>query len=469
MKIEQIYTGCLAEAAYYIESDGEIAIIDPLRDFEPYLQMADKANGKIKYIFETHFHADFVSGHLSLAEKTGADIIFGPTANTSFPSIKAKDNQVFNLGLIKIKVLHTPGHTQESVSYLLIDEAGKETALFTGDTLFIGDVGRPDLAVKSNLSQEDLAGMLFDSLRNKIMTLPDDIIIYPGHGAGSSCGKNISKETYSTLRLQKELNYALRADMSKQEFVQEVTNGLEEPPQYFPKNVELNKLGYESIESILKNGVIGLSVSEFSEIKSELNALIIDTRDPQVFKNGFIPGSINIGINGSFAPWIGSLIKNIKQPILFVAEEGYEKEVVTRLSRVGYDNTLGYLEGGINSWSLDNRKIETIQSISAQELANKIREDIYVLDVRKKGEYESEHIDALNLEHFPLDTLYQNINDLDKNSQYYIHCASGYRSMIFSSILKSNGFNNIIEVAGGFKAISKTSIPTTAFICPSTL
>ncbi|NLR94201.1 MBL fold metallo-hydrolase [Flammeovirga agarivorans] len=469
MKIEQIYTGCLAQGAYYIESKGEAVIIDPLRETKPYLEKATKEGAKIKYIFETHFHADFVSGHVSLAEETGAAIVFGPTAKTSYDAHIAEDGEVFNVGDITITVLHTPGHTQESSSFLLKDESGKDVALFSGDTLFIGDVGRPDLAVKSDLTQEDLAGLLFDSLRNKIMPLADDVVVYPAHGAGSACGKNMSKETHDTLGNQKKTNYALRADMTKAEFIKEVTTGLATPPQYFPKNVKLNKEGYENIDQILDRGNVALSPQLFEEIVNAEGALMLDTRAPQTFKDGFIPNSINIGVKGGFAPWVGALIVDLKQPIVIIADEGSEEEVITRLSRVGYDNTLGYLEGGINSWKAAGKEVDSIESISADEFKSRLANDINVIDARKNSEYISEHISNEKVVNKPLDHINTEWSDLDKEATYYIHCAGGYRSMIASSIMKSRGFDNIIDVKGGFKAIKEAGIETTEYVCPSTL
>ena len=469
MKIEQIYTGCLAQGAYYIESNGEAAIIDPLRETKPYIEKAEKEGAKINYIFETHFHADFVSGHVTLAEKTGAPIIFGPKANPSYNAIIAHDNQVFQLGAVQIKVLHTPGHTEESVTYLLLDEEGKEKAIFSGDTLFIGDVGRPDLAAKSQLKVEDLAGLLYDSLRTKIMTLPDDTLVYPAHGAGSACGKKMSKETVDTLGHQKETNYALREDMTKEEFIKEVTTGLAAPPQYFPKNVKLNKEGYDDIENILEKGDVALSPELFEEIANAEQALILDTRKPQVFKDGFIPKSINIGIDGGFAPWVGALILDLQQPILLITDEGREEEVITRLSRVGYDNTLGFLEGGINAWKKVGKEVDSIVSISAEQLENDFHNDITIIDVRKESEYQSERIDDEKVQNFPLDSINEHINELDKNKAYHIHCGGGYRSMIAASILKARGYENVIDVAGGFSAIKETNLPLTAYVCPSTL
>ncbi|MBB6460998.1 MBL fold metallo-hydrolase [Flammeovirga kamogawensis] len=469
MKIEQIYTGCLAQGAYYIESNGEAAIVDPLRETKPYLDKAAKEGAKIKYIFETHFHADFVSGHVSLAEETGATIVFGPTAQTTYEAHIAEDGEVFSIGDIKIKVLHTPGHTTESSTFLVTDEKGKDVAIFSGDTLFIGDVGRPDLAVKSDLSREDLAGLLFDSLRNKIMPLADDVIVYPAHGAGSACGKNMSKETSDTLGNQKATNYALRADMTRDEFIKEVTDGLTTPPQYFPKNVKMNKEGYENIDSILERGNIGLNPNLFEEVVNAEGALMLDTRSPQVFKDGFIPNSINIGVKGGFAPWVGALILDLKQPIVIIADEGTEEEVITRLSRVGYDNTLGFLEGGIAAWEAAGKEVDSIESISAEELKDRLKSSISVIDARKTSEYTSEHINNENVVNKPLDVINEEWNDLDKNATYYIHCAGGYRSMIASSIMKSRGFDHIIDVKGGFKAIKEAGIDVTAFVCPSTL
>jgi len=469
MKVEQIYTGCLAQGAYYIESKGEAAIIDPLRETKPYIEKAEAEGAKIKYIFETHFHADFVSGHVTLAEKTGADIVFGPTAQTGYDAIIAEDNQEFKIGDVSIKVLHTPGHTQESSTYLLIDENGKDHAIFSGDTLFIGDVGRPDLAVKSDLTQSDLASMLYDSLRNKIMTLADDVTVYPGHGAGSACGKNMSKETVDTLGNQKATNYALRADMTKDEFIKEVTTGLSTPPQYFPKNAVMNKTGYADIEEVLNQGTKALSVEEFEGLANETGALLLDTRAPQTFKDAFIPNSINIGVDGGFAPWVGALIVDLKQPILLIVDEGRAEEVVTRLSRVGYDNTLGYLEGGIEVWKSAGKEIDSIESISAAELEKRLSGDIKVLDARKNSEYLSEHIDDEKVVNFPLDFINNKMDELDKNTEYHIHCAGGYRSMITASILKARGFDKVIDVAGGFKAIKETGLNLTAYVCPSTL
>lgn len=469
MKIEQIYTGCLAQGAYYIESNGEAAIIDPLREVSPYIQKAEQDQAKIKYIFETHFHADFVSGHIDLAEKTGGKIVYGPNAETGYDSHIATDGEVFELGAVKIKLLHTPGHTMESSTYLLYDEEGKEHAIFSGDTLFIGDVGRPDLAVKTDLTREDLAGHLYESLRNKVMTLPDEVIVYPAHGAGSACGKNMSKETWDTLGHQKEVNYALRADMTKTEFIKEVTSGILPPPQYFAKNAMMNKSGYDSIDEVMQKGTVALDVDTFEAMANHEGAMVLDTRSKTDFVTEHIPNSIFIGIDGSFAPWVGALIVDLKQPIVFVADAGREEEVVTRLSRVGYDNTLGFLEGGLEAWKSAGKETDSIESVTAEELAQKIenKEHLTVMDVRKPGEYASEHVDGAMS--FPLDYINDNMEEADKKEKYYIHCASGYRSVIASSILKSRGFHNIADVAGGFKAIQETNISKTDYVCPSTL
>jgi glyoxylase-like metal-dependent hydrolase (beta-lactamase superfamily II) len=470
MKVEQIYTGCLAQGAYYIESKGEAAIIDPLREINPYLLKLGADGSKLKYIFETHFHADFVSGHVDLAKETGASIVYGPTAEAGFELVVAEDEQIFPLGDVKIKVLHTPGHTMESSSYLLIDENGKEHSLFSGDTLFIGDVGRPDLAVKTDLTREDLAGFLFDSLRNKIMPLQDDLIVYPGHGAGSACGKNMSKETYDTLGHQKEVNYALRADMTKEEFVAEVLDGIVAPPQYFPKNAVMNKMGYKNVKEVLKQGTTAYSVEEFENVANESEALILDTRNQQDFKNAFIPNSIFIGIDGGFAPWVGTLIVDLEQPILLVVDEGREEEVVTRLSRVGYDNTIGFLKGGIDAWKSAGKEVDSIESIAPSELESRLSSDIKVLDARKASEYDAEHIDSSKVTNFPLDLINLNMDEINKGTEYHIHCAGGYRSMIMASILKARGFDKVIDVAKGFNGIKKeTGLKTTEYVCPSTM
>jgi hydroxyacylglutathione hydrolase len=470
MKIEQIYTGCLAQGAYYIESEGEAVIIDPLREVEPYIQKAELNGVKIKYVFETHFHADFVSGHVDLSRQTGAPIVYGPNANPSFDAIIAKDNEAFKVGKVSFKVLHTPGHTMESTCFLLSDESGKDVALFSGDTLFIGDVGRPDLAQKAaDMTQEELAGTLFDSLRNKVMPLSDDIIIYPAHGAGSACGKNMSKETSDTLGHQKQTNYALRANMTKEEFIKEVTEGLATPPAYFPLNVMLNKQGYESINEVMERGRHALSPGAFEAAANETGAVLLDTRDPQTFAKGFIPNSINIGIDGGFAPWVGALIPDIKQQILLITDEGREEEVITRLARVGYDYTIGYLKGGFEAWRSAGKDVDHITSISAEEFSGLLKtKNATVLDVRKPGEYISEHVEgAINT---PLDNINDHLASLDKDQPYYVHCAGGYRSMIFNSILKSRGFDKLVDIKGGFKAIKESeSIPVTDYVCPTTL
>lgn len=474
MIIQQIYTGCLAQGAYYIESNGEVAIIDPLREVQNYIDKADKNNSKIKYIFETHFHADFVSGHVTLAEKTGAKIVFGPSAKTSFDAIIAEDNQVFKIGDITITVLHTPGHTMESACYLLKDKNGKDHALFSGDTLFLGDVGRPDLAQKSDVTEKDLAGFLFDSLRNKVMPLADDVIVYPAHGAGSACGKNLSKETVGTIGNQKETNYALRADMTKGEFIKEVTDGLLPPPAYFPLNVKLNKEGYKDIAEVIKTSAKPLSVKDFELVANTTDAIVLDVRHQTEFIKGFIPQSIFIGVDGGFAPWVGALIKDINQPILLVSPEGREEEVITRLSRVGFDNVLGYLEGSFATWQKADKEIDTLNSVSANVLEEKIKENFeklssgLVFDVRKPGEYESEHIE--NVPSTPLDFLNNHITEFPKKEDFYVYCGGGYRSVIASSILKARGFHNVIDVAGGYAAIRNTNIKRTdKAVCPSTV
>lgn len=467
MKAEQLYTQCLAEAAYYIESEGEAVIIDPLRETQPYIDLAKKDGAKIKYILETHFHADFVSGHIDLAKKTGATIVFGPNATPNYDAHIAEDEEILEVGKLKIKVLHTPGHTMESTTYLLLEENGKEHSIYTGDTLFIGDVGRPDLAVKTDLTQEDLASHLYDSLRNKIMTLPDDVIVYPGHGAGSACGKNMSSETFDSLGNQKETNYALRADMTKEEFIKEVTDGLVTPPQYFPKNVALNKMGYESFDEVMSRGTQAYDVDSFEE-KLKEGILLIDTRHQDDFIKGFIPGSMFVGIDGSFATWVGTLVTDLKQPILFIAEEGREEEVVMRFSRVGYDNVIGYLKGGFESWKKAGKEIESLDQVSAEEFSDIYESgDYQLLDVRKESEYKSEHI--LNAKNLPLDFIFSTFVDVDKHKKYFVHCAGGYRSVIASSILKSKGFDQLVDIAGGFKSLSETEIPKTEYQCPSTM
>jgi len=459
MVIEQIYTGCLAQGAYYIESNGEVAIIDPLREVQDYIERAEKNKAKIRYIFETHFHADFVSGHLTLAEKTGGIIVFGPNATTEFDSHIAFDGEVFKVGDITITAIHTPGHTMESTTYLLKDKNGKDIAIFTGDTLFLGDVGRPDLAQKSNMSQEDLAATLFDSLRTKIMPLADDITVYPAHGAGSACGKNLSKETVGTLGDQKQHNYALRQDMTKEEFIKEVTDGLLPPPAYFPLNVALNKEGYKSIDEVIKTGAKALSVNDFELVANETDAVIIDVRHQFEFVKGFIPQSIFIGLGGTFAPWVGALIKDIHQPILLVVPDNMEKETITRLSRVGFDNVLGYLSGGFEAWKTSGKEIDTLPSVPANVLEQQIDKDALVFDVRRPGEYEAEHIE--NVPSTPLDFLNNHISEFPTNKDFYVHCAGGYRSVIAASILKARGYSKVIDVAGGYGAIKKTNIKRT--------
>lgn len=469
MKIEQIYTGCLAEAAYYIESNGEVAIIDPMRDIAPYLERAEKDQAKIKYIFETHFHADFVSGHIDLAQKTGAAIVYGPTTmETGFEKTVAHDGEIFRVGEVSLEVLHTPGHTMESSSYLLRDETGKEVALFSGDTLFIGDVGRPDLAQKviADLTEDKLAGHLFDSLRNKIMPLSDDIIVYPNHGQGSACGKNMSSERSDTLGNQKKTNYALRPDMTKEEFKKEVLTGLTPPPSYFPQNVMINIQGYASLDEVISQGSKGLNPVEFEFVANETNALIIDTRSELDFVQGFIPGSVFIGIEGSFATWLGTLVPDVKQEILVVADEDRVEEVLTRMARVGYDNAKGYLRGGIAAWKKAEMALETIDSISAEELAQ--MRDSKIVDVRKASEYKSEHlVQATNA---PLDYINESMKEISTAETTYIHCAGGYRSVIFISILQARGYKNLINVRGGFNAIKESKqFELTEYVCPTTL
>ncbi|MFK8037573.1 MAG: rhodanese-like domain-containing protein [Crocinitomicaceae bacterium] len=469
MKIEQIYTGCLAEAAYYIQSEGEVAIIDPLRETDPYIERAKNDNSKIKYILLTHFHADFVSGHVDLAKKTGATIVFGPTASGDFQFHEGTDGELFTVGKAEIELLHTPGHTMESSSYLLRDQNGKEQCVFSGDTLFIGDVGRPDLAIKQGtLTEEDLAIHLFKSLRHKIMKLPDDVIVYPNHGAGSACGKNMSKETYDTLGHQKEVNYALRADMSEKEFVKEVLTGLTAPPQYFPKNVMMNKGVNTDIGEIIKRGTKKLNIEEFRGLSNE-SALMLDVRTQSEFTKAHIPGSIFIGLNGQFAPWVGALIMDIEQPIVLITPIGKEEEAVIRLSRIGYDNTVGFLDGGVQAWKAAGFETDAIKTVSPHEFESAFNnENIKVLDVRKKSEFESEYI--VGAENEPLDTIHSNIENLDKNETYYIHCAGGYRSVIFESIAKANGIHNLIDVEEGYTGISeKTKLERTEFVCPTTL
>ncbi|MEL6193517.1 MAG: rhodanese-like domain-containing protein [Bacteroidota bacterium] len=470
MQIEQIYTGCLAQGAYYIESQGEVAIIDPLREVQPYIERAKKDGATIKYILETHFHADFVSGHVTLSQKTGAPIIYGPNANPSFDCIVAEDGQEFKVGELTIKVLHTPGHTMESTTYLLKDKNGKDHAIFSGDTLFLGDVGRPDLAQKAaDMTQEDLAGTLFDSLRNKIMPLADDVTVYPAHGAGSACGKNMMKETVDSLGNQKKMNYALRADMTKEEFIKEVTDGLLPPPAYFPLNVKLNKEGYESIDTILQKGSHALSPEEFELAANETGAVVLDVRHQKDFIAGHIPQSIFIGLHGSFAPWVGALIKDVQHPILLVVPEGKVEEAVTRLSRVGFDNTIGFLEGGFEAWNAAGKESDTLLSISAEKLAElkKGNASLPIVDVRKVTEFQAEHVDGA--ENYPLSFINDHLASMVNKDTFYVHCAGGYRSVIAASILKARGVHQVVDVAGGFKAMQQTDLPMTDYVCPTTL
>lgn len=470
MKIEQIYTGCIAHAAYYLESNGEAAIFDPLREVQPYIDRANKDNAKIRYVFETHFHADFVSGHLDLAMKTGATIVYGPTAKPAFEAHVATDGELFKVGDYTIKAIHTPGHTMESTTYLLIDEKGKEHGIITGDTLFIGDVGRPDLAqhVIADLTEEKLAKHLFHSLRTKIMPLSDDLIVYPNHGAGSACGKKMSKETTDTLGNQKATNYALRADMTEEEFVKELLTGLTTPPAYFPKNVLMNIQGYDSLDTIMQRAQQALSPEAFELVANETRAIILDTRRAEVFAQGFIPNSINIGLESNFAMWVGELIPDIKQQILIVAEPGKEEEAVIRLARVGYDFAIGYLQGGFEAWNASGREVDTVQRITADTLEEVMSfEEQVVIDVRKKSEFDSEHIKgAINI---PLNQIERNLAAFPQNKSFILHCAGGYRSMIAASILKLRGYENFVDVIGGFNAIKQTSVPITEYVCPSTL
>lgn len=472
MKIEQIYTGCLAQAAYYIESEGEAAIIDPLREIHPYVQRAKSDKAQIKYIFETHFHADFVSGHLDLAKSTGAQIVFGPNATTEFDFHSGQDKEQFKLGKIKIELIHTPGHTMESSTYAVIDEEGEYHALFTGDTLFLGDVGRPDLAVKTTLTKEDLAKHLYHSLYTKLWNFPDSTIIYPGHGAGSACGKNMSKETVGTLGDQKKNNYALQ-NLSEADFIAQVTKGLTQPPQYFPKNVALNKNGILSIEEVIEQSLQALSPQEFEKAANSQKALILDVRPPEEFGLGFIPQSINIGLNGQFATWVGTLITNLNQPILLVTHPEDEAEAITRLARVGYDNVIGFLEDGFGAWENSGRESDQIKSISAKEFNQKFQKsELNILDVRADNEYLSEHLlnkDESDVAQLSLAQIDSQMTKVQENKEYHIHCAGGYRSMIASSILKSRGFTQIVNIKGGFKAIQEEKMTTSPFVCPSTL
>lgn len=466
MKIEQIYTGCLAQGAYYIESNGEAVIIDPLRETQPYLERLSKDNVQLKYILETHFHADFVSGHIDLSAKTNAPIVYGPTAKPDFEAIIATDNQVLEIGAIKIKVLHTPGHTLESTCYLLLDENDKETALFSGDTLFLGDVGRPDLAQKAvSMTQEELAGMLYDSLYNKILPLADNVTVYPAHGAGSACGKNMMKETIDSLGNQKKINYALNQP-NKETFIEAVTDGLLPPPAYFGMNVAMNKNGYTSFDKVLSQGMTALSVSDFETIAKQTGALILDTRSNIDFAKGFIPQAINIGLSGDFAPWVGAMIVDVQQPILLIANQGFEEEAVTRMSRVGFDNVIGHLQGGFETWLQARKEIDTVNSITAEQFSQEIEgKEVVVVDVRKESEYAAEHVEHAYSK--PLAYLNDWIKDVNPNQPFYLHCAGGYRSMIAASILQARGYRNFKEVAGGFSAISLTNIPKTDFVCQS--
>lgn len=466
MNVEQIYTGCLAQGAYYITSKGEAAIIDPLREVKPYLEKLEKDDVKLKYIFETHFHADFVSGHIDLGKATGADIVYGPNAVPEFDCIVAKDEQIFEIGDVKVKVLHTPGHTMESTTYLLIDENGKDHAIFSGDTLFLGDVGRPDLAQKAaSMTQEDLAGHLYDSLMNKIMPLSDDITVYPGHGAGSACGKNMSTDTVDTLGNQKKTNYALNQP-NKEAFIEAVTDGLLPPPAYFGANVAMNKKGYENVDNVIEKGLTALSPKEFETAAESTGALILDTRNSAEFYTGFVPKSINIGINGDFAPWVGAMIGDVKQPLLLVSEEGTEEEVIIRLSRVGFDNVLGYLKGGFEAWKSEGKEIDTVDRISAEDFNKRLNiEKDTVYDVRKESEWSAEHVEEAYSR--PLASINEWVKDINPEEHFYVHCAGGYRSMIAASILQARGYRNFTEIEGGFKAIAEAGVPKTNYVCQS--
>jgi glyoxylase-like metal-dependent hydrolase (beta-lactamase superfamily II)/rhodanese-related sulfurtransferase len=469
MKLKQIYTGCIAHAAYYLESNGEVAIFDPLREVQPYIDQATADRAQVKFVFETHFHADFVSGHLDLAKKTGATIVYGPTAKPGFAAHVATDGEMFNVGKVKVKVIHTPGHTMESTTYLVIDESGKEHGIITGDTLFIGDVGRPDLAqhVIADLTEEKLAGYLFDSLRNKIMPLSDDLIVYPNHGAGSACGKNMSKETTDTLGNQKRTNYALRPDMSKEEFIKELLTGLTAPPGYFPKNVLMNIQGYESLDTIMERAKTGYAPAAFEVVANEERPLVLDTRSAGEFAKGFIPNSINIGLDSNFAMWVGEMIPDIKQAILLVTEPGKEEESIIRLSRVGYDNTIGFLKGGFPAWEAAGKEVDTVSRINAEEFAKRYATKPVIIDVRKKSEFDSEHVvDAINV---PLNQINQHLAQFPKDTPFIVHCAGGYRSMIAASILKQRGWDNFVDVEGGFGAIKRTDVKRTEYVCPTTM
>ncbi|TVR36907.1 MAG: MBL fold metallo-hydrolase [Cryomorphaceae bacterium] len=470
MNVHQIYTGCIAHAAYYLESNGEAAIFDPLREVQPYIDRATADGAKIKYVFETHFHADFVSGHLDLAKKTGAEIVFGPTAKPGFDAIIAEDGQVFEVGAYKIKAIHTPGHTMESTTYLLIDENGKEHGIITGDTLFIGDVGRPDLAqhVVSDLTEEKLAGHLFDSLRNKIMPLADHLIVYPNHGAGSACGKMMSKETTDTLGNQKKTNYALNPELTKEEFTKQLLTGLTAPPAYFPENVLMNIKGYDSLDDVMDRSKQPLSPEAFEAAANETQALMLDVRDDETFSKGFIPNSVNIGLDANFAMWVGEMVPGVKHPILLVAPEGREEEAIIRLSRVGYDNVVGYLHGGFEAWKKSGQEVDSVERIDATELEERMKKgEMKVFDVRKKSEFDSEHL--LAAENVPLNQINQHLEKFPKNEPFALHCAGGYRSMIAASILKQRGWDNMVDVRGGFKTIAETGIEKSDYVCPSTL
>ena len=466
MKIEQIYTGCLAQGAYYITSNGEAAIIDPLREIQPYQARLEKDHVKLRYIFETHFHADFVSGHLDLSKQTGAPIVYGPNAACEFDCISAKDNEIFTLGKVKIKVIHTPGHTMESTCFLLIDENGKETALFSGDTLFLGDVGRPDLAQKAaNMTQDELAGLLYDSLYQKILPLNDDITVYPAHGAGSACGKNMMKETVDTLGNQKKINYALNQP-DKAAFVKAITDGLLPPPAYFGMNVSMNKKGYSSFNEVLESGMKPLDANEFEHVAKNTDALILDTRNDKAYAVGFVPQSVNIGLNGDFAPWVGALIVDVKHPILLVTDDGKEAEAITRLSRVGFDHVIGFLKGGFDTWKNSGKEIDTVNRITAEQFAAELKtgKDA-IIDVRKESEFAASHVEHADSK--PLAYINDWIKEVDPKQHFYLHCAGGYRSMIAASILQARGYRNFTEIEGGFNAITKTNVPKTDFVCQS--
>ncbi len=456
MNVEQIYTGCLSQGSYFVESNGEAAVIDPLRDISQYLKLAKSTKSKIKYIFETHFHADFVSGHLTLAKKTGATIVYGPCADPEFEALICKDNQVFKIGNVTITAIHTPGHTLESTSFLLKDENEKEFAVFTGDTLFLGDVGIPDVAQRyKGTTKEELAGIIFDSVNNKIKPLPDHILVYPGHGAGSACGKNMMKATVDTLGNQKKINYALNGTLSRKMFIKELTDELPEPPAYFPSNVKLNQTGYKDIDELIEKNCKPFSAEEFKILAQKNNHIILDVRSQDDFKNGYIPNSLFIGLNGGFAPWVGSVLKNIDQKILLVCDNGQENEAITRLARVGFDNVIGYLSGGFHNWEKSGESKETIDSITAQNLEKMINGDMSIVDVRTCGERKNGFLK--NSVVMSLDKIESEYKSLDNTKKHYIHCAGGYRSMIACSYLKMQGMNSVVDVQGGFSAISKNT------------